>query len=156
MKNLFVLLLALPFFFAGCSDDDNDGYANEILGSWNFTKVAAEVVTDDAEVTELIQKHLKEEIEGEDLIFQNEGKVTYIPSDKEEYNGSYSVEGNILTLHGYGWSPRYDITISGNTLTMVYDNSPEMEYKIEKWIGAEAAAKVKVSKAATTTTYTKK
>ena len=122
-KIVFFMLMALPFVFTSCSDDDDDDYSmTDIVGSWTFTKCeASEVKTNSEEAKKVITEDLDWDDEDDVLTFTSDGK--FLVDSKEE--GTYTLNGNKLIITGGGEKLESTVSISGSKLIVYQD---ETEY----------------------------
>lgn len=120
-KIVFFMLMALPFVFTSCSDDDDDYSTSDLVGSWTYTKSeASEVSTNSKEATQAITEDIEDYYDNVVLTFTSDGK--FVVDSKEE--GTYTVNGNKLTITGGGEKLESTISISGNEL-IVYEDETE-------------------------------
>ncbi|WP_460675141.1 lipocalin-like domain-containing protein [Larkinella ripae] len=141
----FLFLLALPLWFASCSKDkDADGNPdvkpNAVEGSWKISGMKSNVDIDlgNGTKTKDFFVILKAVPGGDALIacltdtkmtFNGNGTITGTPSPNCQSTGSddlnpiddkstWKVDGNKLTITSSGTAEVYDMTISGNTMTL--------------------------------------
>jgi hypothetical protein len=141
--------MVFPFILSSCSKDDN--YSNsDIVGTWILSHCTVkEVKTNNDKATQAIQHDIVTYSDDEMLSFTEDGK--FISS---EGNGTYSLNGNKLTLTAYGESKTVTVNLSDNTFSVDVDETEYYQDEIEYLVPNEK--NVIVSKVITTYTYEKK
>lgn len=151
-KTAIFLLMALPFVFTSCSDDDDDDYSmKDITGSWVFTKSEAlEVSTNSKEATKAITEDIENYYDDVVLTFTSEGKLLV---DSEE-EGTYTVNGNKLFMTVQGEKSENTISISGKKLIVYGDETKIYQDEIDDLM--DDADDVKITKVVSAFHYSKK
>ena len=118
-KTLFVLLAGL-FVLVSCNK--NNGPDNiDLSGEWHLESFYSL----DAEKADIDVYISFEKEDGNFAIYQKLGGGHYT-----EYKGTYSTSGNVATgkySDGTAWACDYDVTIDGNTMTLVTKGLSEEE-----------------------------
>ena len=119
MKRILWILAAV-LVLAGCHKEDKKGL--DISGDWQLTGVETRTVEYGGEPVDVYLRFEKKAFS----LYQKLGEGRY-----RAYSGSFSLSGTVLTgkySDGKDWGAGYDVTLDGNTLTLVSrTSSPETD-----------------------------
>lgn len=159
MKKIFLLIIpAILLFAASCGDDDDkevDLKGHPIIGEWTAGAYTYDIKTGNSEIDESIKEILGDEmvsIVGETAIFKEDGTAesTY-KGDTERMQ--YSIKGSKITFKDEDETLTADFTISGSSLTLVFDLKSMLE---SMYLEGYGGGIIKIEKAEVKITMTRK
>lgn len=123
LKTIFlaVLIVLGSASFTSCSDDDDD--TDPIVGTWKLTGDITEFYIDGDLTTTYDEGDSIDEDNYYKYTFKSNGTVIFTEvyeGSAEDYSGTYTTNGNVLTLTGDGDSEEYTFSISDSTLNLVF------------------------------------
>lgn len=164
MKKIFLLIIpAILLFAVSCGDDEDKDVAlkgHPIIGEWAAESYSYDIKTGNIILDETIKNAMGTEmpsIVGETATFNEDGTVESTYKGKTE-RMKYSINGsNKLTLQSDEVGElTANFSISGNSLTLVFDLKPMIEKMYLEEYGGGLPSGIKIEKAEVKMTMTRK
>ena len=132
MKKL-IFILIVGMLFVGCEKSTTESSIDPLVGVWEGTEMLVTYTSGDLNgVSFTMPLGENTEMGTTTWIFGADGVASMTSTDSygtESDNGTWSSTGGKLTLMGDGETTVIDFTISGNTLTVNFEDMP-MPYSI--------------------------
>ena len=138
MKRILFLVLFFPLVLIGCNNDDDDDEKSPIIGTWEMISATVSDISVTDDIIESTIKATVSNYQSDKFVFNKSGKFSYYENNELDWDGNYTFSGNNLTLADEDYTEIYTITLSDNSMNLVYNMTETFKLlygnKVEKVI----------------------